>query len=73
MVILYEHMLRNINQRTMKISNLIERLIRVQNSEGDLDVYIWSDGIAKMPNHVTKIEGRSGFSGDPISGCFIEL
>jgi len=57
----------------MKISNLIERLIRVQNSEGDLDVYIWSDGIAKMPNHVTKIEGRSGFSGDPISGCFIEL
>lgn len=53
----------------MNISNLIKRLEYVRDNEGDLDVYIWSDGIAKMPDRVVKRETENSDK----KGCFIEL
>ena len=53
----------------MKISEIIKQLEHIRDSEGDLDVYIWSDGIAKSPDSVIK---RETVNGDK-KGCFIEL
>ena len=53
----------------MNISNLIKRLEHIRDNEGDLDVYIWSDGIAKMPDRVIKRETANSDK----KGCFIEL
>lgn len=53
----------------MKISNLIKQLERIRDNEGDLDVYIWSDGIAKMPDRIIKRETVNNNK----KGCFIEL
>ena len=52
MAILYVNMLRNINQRKMRISNLIKRLEHIRDNKGDLNVYQLSDGIPKMINVV---------------------
>ena len=52
MGILYVNMLRNINQRKMRISNLIKRLEHIRDNEGNLNVYQLSDGIPKMINIV---------------------
>jgi len=60
MVILSENMLRNINQRTMRISNLIKRLEHIRDNEGDLNVYQLSDGILKMIDTVETWESTDG-------------
>lgn len=52
MEIRYVNMLRNINQKKMRISNLIKRLEHIRDNEGDLNVYQLSDGIPKMINIV---------------------
>jgi hypothetical protein len=52
----------------MKISELIERLEHIRDYEGNLDVYMWDDGIAKMPNQVVKRETVNSNK----KGCFIE-
>ena len=41
-------MLRNIDQRMMRISNLIKQLEHIRDNEGDLNVYQLSDGIPKL-------------------------
>lgn len=53
----------------MRISNLIKCLEHIKENEGDLNVYIWSDGITKMIGSVVKRETYDG----ETKGCFIEL
>ena len=53
----------------MKIVDLIKQLKYIKETEGNLDVYIWSDGIPKIVNQAVKIETHDG----KRKGCFLEL